>query len=639
MPLIERVLDRTECASLDEHRRRGGGEGLYAARRVEPSVVIELIADSGLRGRGGAGFPTGRKWATIAAAVSDRPPTVVVNAAEGEPATFKDRQLLRMNPYKVLEGALIAAHAVGAGRVVVATKSTFRRELAALRRAIDDLDAEDWSAGVQLEVAEGPSEYLFGEETALLEVLSGRGPFPRVAPPYRRGVEPRSEDLVNSASNASLVGDEPGADPAALVDNVETLANVPAILARGATWFRSIGSDGSPGSIVCTMSGACRTHAVGEVPMGTTLRDAIDLIGEGPAHGRVVGALSGVANAIVPEELLDTPLTYEAMADIGSGLGAGGFLVLDDRTDVASVAASASRFLAVESCGQCEPCKRDGRAIARRLASIDGPTPDEDDAAQLPDRLSTVADGARCALATQHQVVVTSLLERFPDEFTPRPGGRDGTAVEVLPIVDIVDGRAVLDTTHLAKQPDWTFDEHDSGTAPVDLWPRDAMRPPTQVVERNQRSSAALAGPRDGVPAAIQPLVELTDDLRQDLDRVLAGDDRSRALHSLRRRLDTYVDVERRIVHPWAERVAPGEGDDLSWDAELDELRTEHLAALDDERPADEPAVAELVERLRSIIDGDEARILALLEDRMDDQELDELGAGVAEVLGTSRTD
>ncbi len=639
MPLIERVLDRTECTSLAAHLERGGGEGLDAARRVEPSVLIDLIADSGLRGRGGAGFPTGVKWATVAAAAAERPPSVVVNAAEGEPSTFKDRQLLRMNPYKVLEGALIAAHAVGAERVVVATKSSFRRELARLRSAIDELDAEGWSDGVAFEVVEGPSEYLFGEETALLEVVSGRGPFPRVAPPYRRGVEPPSPDLANTASTAALVGDEPGADPAALVDNVETLANVPAIVARGAEWFRQVGTADSPGTIVCTMTGACAVHAVGEVPMGTTLREAIDIIGGGARRGRVIGALSGVANAIVPEELLDTPLTYEDMAGIGSGLGAAGFLVLDDRTDVASVAAGAARFLAVESCGQCEPCKRDGKAIAERLASLDGPTPDEDDVDELPDRLATVTDGARCALATQQQVVVTSLLERFPGSLTPRPGGPDGIALDVLPIVDIVEGQALLDTTHRAKQPDWTYDERDSGTAPVDLWPRADMRPPAQVVEGNQRASDALAGPREAVPDAILPLVELTDDLRHDLDRVLVEDDRTAALRALRRRLDTYVDVERRIVHPWAARVAPEDASDVTWDVELDELRAERLAALDADGPADDRAVADLVERVRAIIDGEEARILALLEEKMDDRQLDDLGAGVSEALATSRAD
>ncbi len=638
MPLIERVLDRTECTSLAAHRERGGGKGLNAALRLEPSAVIALITASGLRGRGGAGFPTGVKWATVAESAALRAPWVVVNAAEGDPATFKDRQLLRMNPFKVLEGALIAAHAVGARRMVVATKSTFRRELAALRRAIDEIEAERWSTEVTIEVVEGPSEYLFGEETALLEVASGRGPFPRVAPPFRRGVEPPSTDGANTASTAALVGDEPGADPAALVDNVETLANVAMILEHGAEWFRQVGSEASPGTIVCTISGACRSHAVGEVPMGTSLREAIELIGDGPLHTRVIGAMSGVANAIVPEELLDTPLTYEDMAAIGSGLGAAGFLVLDDRTDVAAVAAGAARFLAVESCGQCEPCKRDGRAIAARLASLDGPTPDGDDVRELRDRLSTVANGARCSLATQQQVVVTSLLDRFGDALRAGPGRPQGDLVlEVLPIVDIVGGQALLETVLREKQPDWTFGEHDSGSAPVDLWPRDDMGPPLSVAEGNQQAAKAIAGVHDTMPEAMRPLVALTDDLRHDLDRLLGPGDRRDALHDLRSRLDLYVDVMQRIVHPLALRVAPGDADDAAWNAELSELRAEHMARIDEQGPFDDRAVTELVERVRSIIDGDESRILSLLEDRMDALEVDDLGTGVSEALTTSQ--
>src|SRR5262249_51466590 len=149
----------------------------------------------------------------------------------------------------------------------------------------------------------------------------------------------------------------------ALVDNVETLANVPGILAEGADWFRSVGTAASPGTIVCTMSGRCRVHGVGEVAMGTPLREAIALIGDGAISGRVVAAMSGVANPIVPEQLLDTPLAYETMAEIGSGLGTGGYFVFDEQTDLVAVAHAAARFLAVESCGLCEPCKRDGLTI------------------------------------------------------------------------------------------------------------------------------------------------------------------------------------------------------------------------------------------------------------------------------------
>ncbi len=476
MALIERVLDRVPRSSLQDHLDAGGGAALDVARRFTPAEIAEELTAAGLRGRGGAGFPTGTKWATVAGAPSPQPPTVVVNAAEGEPHTFKDRALLRANPYKVLEGALVAARAVGATEVVVATKASFTRELALLRSAIDEIRDADWGRGVSVRVVEGPDSYLFGEETALLEVVSGRRPFPRVSPPWRRGVDADEDDDAGAATGSGaadrdLVGAGPDAAPA-LVNNVETLANVTEILARGASWFREVGTPDSPGTIVCTMTGDCLTTAVGEVPMGTPLRDAIEIIGGGAAHARLVGAMSGVANPIVPEHLLDTPLSHDAMRAIGTGLGAAGFFVIDDRTDIADLVASASRFLAIESCGQCERCKADGLTIASVLAepdvALDEPTVRSHRTRVLRSRLDTVTDGARCALATQQHDVVTSGLDLYPTELISEP--RDTEVVQrVLPLEDIVDGRAVLATDHLTKQPDWTHDEVDSGTYPVDL--------------------------------------------------------------------------------------------------------------------------------------------------------------------------
>lgn len=643
MPLIERVLDRTECRSLDDHIDRGGGRGLVAARSTSAEDTIAVVDRSGLRGRGGAGFPTGRKWRTIASEPrGSAPPVVVVNAAEGEPGTFKDRQLIRMNPYKVLEGALIATVAMGATDVIVAAKHTFRRELAALRRAVGELDAAGWTDGTSIRIVEGPTEYLFGEETALLEVVSGRRPFPRIAPPWRRGLDDGAGATGATASDVALVGDEPFADTAVLVGNVETLANLPGILAEGPDWYRSVGTASSPGTIICTMTGHCRTHAVGEVPMGTTLREAIELIGGGPVGERIVGALSGVANAIVAEEHLDTPLTHEDLRSIGSGLGSAGFFVIDDRTDVVALAAGAARFLAIESCGQCEPCKRDGLAMSRSLSSLTGPTPTRGDLDAIPPRLDTVTYGARCGLATEQQVVLASALELFPEEFARRAAGdRDGAAEElVLPLVDIVEGRAVLDTSHLAKQPDWTHNAVDSGTVPfaIDMAVHTRNRATETVVhvaESNARARAAIATGRDPAPAALGPLCELITGLRVQLDDLLAEPD-SDSMHELRRQLDVYVDVSERIVHPWAIRAEPGPFDDDVWQAELDELAVERAAQADDEHLPDSAGVLDLVERVRSILDRDEDRILDMAA-RLDPVHVDELGAGVSEAVATSQ--
>ena len=207
--------------------------------------------------------------------------------------------------------------------------------------------------------------------------------------------------------------------------------------------------------------------------MGTTLAEVIDAVGGGARPGRrLVAAVSGVANAIVPAANFDTPLTYEAMNGIGSGLGAGGFIVFDDQTDMVAVAQAISRFLAVESCGQCTPCKQDGLAISVALDRLRRTAGHESDLELVEQRLRSVADGARCALATQQQVVVGSLLRLFPEPFRQHADGeRASVPVEVIAeLVDIADGVATVDAHHLEKQPDWTYDPVDSGQSPVDRY-------------------------------------------------------------------------------------------------------------------------------------------------------------------------
>jgi NADH-quinone oxidoreductase subunit F len=329
----------------------------------------------------------------------------------------------------------------------------------------------DWFDDVAVGVVTGPSEYLFGEETGLLEVLDGRPPFPRVTPPYRRGIDEMGRDPDSiSAAGVELAQPGPGGSPPVLANNVETLANVPGLLAEGADWFRSVGTTDSPGTIVVTISGATDHHGVAEVEMGTPLGEAIELIGGGPrARRTLVAALSGVANPIVPAQLFDTPLTYEHMQAIGSGLGAAGFVVFDDQTDMAAVAAGVSRFLAVESCGQCTPCKQDGLAIAETLVRIVSGEGHDTDPGVVADRVATVADEARCFLAQQHQLVIGSILQWFPGVLERHLYSGDPRVEPepILPIVDIVDGVARLDLHQLDKQPDWSYDQVDSGKAPV----------------------------------------------------------------------------------------------------------------------------------------------------------------------------
>ena len=449
----ERLLAGIPVATLEKWVERGGGKGLDSAREMGTDALVASVDASGLRGRGGAGFPTAAKWRTILDYGTRLTTPVVVNAAEGEPGTFKDRTILRHNPYQTVEGALIAASAVGADWIVFALKASFERELQGLRRAIEEIEAVGWADGITIDVKVGPDAYLFGEETALLEVIDGREPFPRLAPPWRQGV------------------DEDGPMAPTLVNNVETLSNLPELVARGPEWFRSEGTEQSPGTIVCTVSGAVQRDHVGEIPMGTSLRDAITIIGGGPRKGReIVGVLSGVSGALLTADKLDTPLTYEDMAAAGSALGSCGFIVFDDDTDFVAVAHGVARFLAVESCGQCAPCKEDGKLIANGLDRLRRSEAEPDDLDMVIEKLDTVAIGARCFLAQQHQNVVRSIIAAFHGQFRAHADATTGP-VESVPVAEMLDlqGEAVvIDDRQLRKQPDWTYNEIDSGASPAD---------------------------------------------------------------------------------------------------------------------------------------------------------------------------
>jgi len=466
MALVHRVLYPQPIFSLDEFLARGGGKGLKAAQQVEPAAIIEAVAASGLRGRGGAGFPTGRKWQTVSENVMPGvPTTVIVNAAEGEPGTLKDRAILRRNPYVVVEGALIAARAVGADLVIFAMKRSFAGEVDRVRAAVEEADVAGWSEGVEVLVFEGPDEYLYGEESALLDTIDGGWPFPRVVPTFRRGI---------GASKAAIAGLDPDAPVApALVNNTETLANVARIVARGPAWFRTMGTEESPGTMVCTITGHTQHHGVGEVQMGTPLGEVIEEIGGGPRKGRTIKAVvSGVANGIIPGDKLDTPVTYEGLRAIGSGVGSGGFIVFDDTADMPAVAAGVARFLAIESCGQCLPCKLDGLVLSQVLPKISRSEGAQHDYDVARKRLGSVADRARCFLASQQQVVLGSIVEHFGHEFDAHIAGRKAGAEPELiaELVDIRGGKAVWDERHRQKQADWTYNKTDSGTVPVELY-------------------------------------------------------------------------------------------------------------------------------------------------------------------------
>jgi NADH:ubiquinone oxidoreductase subunit F (NADH-binding) len=401
----------------------------------------------------------------------------VCNGAEGEPGTFKDRALIRSNPYAVIEGLVIAALTVGAGEAYLAVKAGFAREITRLREAMADMAAERFLADIEIHLVTGPEEYLFGEEKALLEVIEGGDPLPRWLPPYLHGLfatapqlgwdaaEPPPAAEPGGRRRAPARRGAPGAELATganptLVNNAETLAQAAWIMANGAAAFRSVGTERSPGTVLPTVVGDVAAPGVFEVPMGTRLRDLLDRAG-GLGDGRTFkAAFPGVAGAVLTAADVNIPLTYEDFEQIGSGLGAGGLVVYDDTACMVEVSSLISRFLYVESCGQCLPCKLGTGQITGALDRIRDGAGSDNDLDLIQERLRVVTDGNRCFLPVQERNLVSSVLRAFPGDFAAHLDGwcpSDRTGYVLPKLTDLEGGIATYDASQARKQPDWTY--------------------------------------------------------------------------------------------------------------------------------------------------------------------------------------
>lgn len=456
------LLAGTPTDSLRDYRVGGGGQAFAVATQVDPATLVELITASGLRGRGGGGFPTGRKWAGIRAAGPGRR-FAVCNAAEGEPGTFKDRALLRHDPYRVLEGLAIAGYAVGAEAAYIATKASYAIEAERLARAIEEIEADGFFGDLRITLVLGPDEYLLGEEKALLEVIEGNDPLPRLLPPYEHGLFATDIQTgwqaVDAPTGAGQGGGRGQPNPT-LINNVETLAHVPRIVLEGADWFRSMGTAESPGTTVVTIVGDVRSPLVAEVALGTPLSELVAMAG-GARPGRTLqAAFSGVANAVITADHFDVPVSYEGLTAIGSGMGSAGFVLYDDTACIVDVARTLSRFLYVESCGQCRACKFGTGEITRNLDAIAAGEGTDQHIEVIGARLLSVTDQTRCYLAAEEQVMVSSVLRAFPDEFALHLEGRcshEPRPIDVPKLLDVADGVATYDARQARKQPDWTY--------------------------------------------------------------------------------------------------------------------------------------------------------------------------------------
>jgi NADH-quinone oxidoreductase subunit F len=433
--------------SLGQYREAGGLRAYEQVRDADPHETIAVIRDAGLRGRGGAGFPTAMKWQGIHDSPADRR-FAVCNGAEGEPGTFKDRFLLRHNPYQTLEGLAIAAQVTGAERAYFCIKSGFVREAEQAERAIEEF--RDAGVAVEIELVRGPDEYLFGEEKAMLEVIEGGLPMPRVFPPYVEGL-----------FGGKYGGPSDRQNNPTLVNNVETLAHVPHILREGFERFREHGTDDTPGTMVFTVTGDVQRPVVVELPLGLTVRDLVETVAGGAPEGRTVKAvLPGAASGVITEEMLEAVLGFDSMKKAGSALGSAGFIAYDDTACMVKVAEIVSRFLYVESCNQCPPCKMGSRQITDQLERLLRYEARFTDVEKMMDTTTWVANSSRCYLPTSESLVISSIIAAFADEFADHTHGSCERRHD-LPLPKLTDYSAAEGFTYdlewSRKQPDWSY--------------------------------------------------------------------------------------------------------------------------------------------------------------------------------------
>ena len=466
MPVdTDRLLPPTAVTTLDDHLEAGGGRGLARARELGTEAICDELAAAGLRGRGGAGFPTARKWRGVAATAREGGGTVtlVANAAEGEPGTYKDRTLIEQQPYAFLEGMCIALEATGAATAHIGIKEKFTTPVARLATALQEIREAGWAHAERIEIVTGPDAYLFGEESAMLEVIEGDLPMPRIVKPFEAGLA-----ATTSEANPTVV------------NNVETLTHVTAIMARGAEWFRQAGTHDSPGTMLFTVVGDVANPGVYELSLGTPLRTLlVDVAGAQD----VKAVYSGVSNAVITEAMLDTPLCFDEMKAAGSGLGSGGFVVYDRSRSIVDVLSVLVRFLAVESCGQCNACKLGNSAMAELLAKVQRGEAEQTDLESLLRWTHTVTDQNRCYLPVGSQIMVGSTVEAFVDEFVATVQAGEPTPADLpTPLVEHIDedtGEVTYHQRYHLKQLDWSYSDEEPGELRLEAI-RDPARAPEQ---------------------------------------------------------------------------------------------------------------------------------------------------------------
>ncbi|MBN2325442.1 MAG: NADH-quinone oxidoreductase subunit NuoF [Spirochaetes bacterium] len=393
--------------SIDEYRETGGYEGLARAiREIDPDEIIREVLDSGLRGRGGAGFPTGLKWKFTKQAAGS-PKYVVCNADEGDPGAFMDRSTLEGDPHSVIEGMTIAAYAIGASDGYIYVRAEYPLAVSRLKTAIrqaneagllgEHILESDFSFDIRIK--EGAGAFVCGEETALLASIEGERGLPRLRPPF-----PATKGLWGKPTN---------------INNVETYASVSRIIQNGASWYSGFGTEKSKGTKVFALAGKIRKGGLIEVPMGITLKEIIYDIGGGIKEGKRFKAvqMGGPSGGCIPESLLDTTIDYDSVTKTGAIMGSGGMVVMDEETCMVEVARFFLEFTQNESCGKCTFCRIGTKRMLEILERITNGLGREDDIERLETLAQSVKSGSLCGLGQTAPNPVLTTLRYFRDEY------------------------------------------------------------------------------------------------------------------------------------------------------------------------------------------------------------------------------
>lgn len=397
--IVLKNLGKIDPMKIEDAVAQGGYQALLKARGMAAADLIQEVKNSGLRGRGGAGFNCGQKWAFAAAAPGNER-YVVCNADEGEPGTYKDRIIMENDPHRLIEGMAICAHAINArqGYIYLRGEYSFLRRV--LTHAIDQAREAGYLDGFDITVRRGAGAYICGEETALIESLEGKRGEPRYKPPY-----PPTQGLWQRPT---------------IVNNVETLANLPSIVDKGASWFASLGAPSYPGTKIFTLTGDIKNPGFYEVPTNTTIRDIVYGFGGGIPGDLALQAvqIGGTSGAFIPPDLLDTPADFDSMQYAGLSLGSGAVYVLDETRDILEVVTRIESFFEHESCGKCTPC-REGTprlvGLLEKIAQGRGSRFDLDLARKLGHNMTITS---LCGLGMAAPVPMLTAMQHFPAVFT-----------------------------------------------------------------------------------------------------------------------------------------------------------------------------------------------------------------------------